>query len=284
MTGFASASCPTNTVTIVADIKCVNHRYLDLHFKIPEELRQYEIQFRRTLADSLKRGKVECKISINQNHDSAERKISPTSYEQLTGIRAKRHQSIIQKANKLSVNEILKWPGAIQEDSIELETIAGAAKQALTSAITALNVARNEEGDKLKKIVQAKTIHINQLIQDVKPLIPTIISSYETKLKDRIKHLDTEISDDRIAQEIVIHSTKVDVEEEIQRLEAHTSSLLEILESKEAQGKRLDFLMQELNREANTLGSKSTSIGTTNIAMELKIAIEQIREQVQNIE
>jgi uncharacterized protein (TIGR00255 family) len=188
------------------------------------------------------------------------------------------------EANKLSVNEILKWPGAIQEDPIELETIAGAAKQALTSAITDLNVARNEEGDKLKKIVQAKTIHVNQLIQDVKPPIPTIISSYETKLKDRIKHLDTEISDDRIAQEIVIHSTKVDVEEEIQRLEAHTSSLLEILESKEAQGKRLDFLMQELNREANTLGSKSTSIGTTNIAMELKIAIEQIREQVQNIE
>jgi uncharacterized protein (TIGR00255 family) len=283
MTGFASASCPTNTVTIVADIKCVNHRYLDLHFKIPEELRQYEIQFRRTLADSLKRGKVECKISINQNHDSAERKISPLVMRNLQEL----ERSVTKhypEANKLSVNEILKWPGAIQEDPIELETIAGAAKQALTSAITDLNVARNEEGDKLKKIVQAKTIHINQLIQDVKPLIPTIISSYETKLKDRIKHLDTEISDDRIAQEIVIHSTKVDVEEEIQRLEAHTSSLLEILESKEAQGKRLDFLMQELNREANTLGSKSTSIGTTNIAMELKIAIEQIREQVQNIE
>jgi uncharacterized protein (TIGR00255 family) len=283
MTGFASASCPTNTVTIVADIKCVNHRYLDLQFKIPEELRQYEIQFRRTLADSLKRGKVECKISINQNHDSAERKISPLVMRNLQEL----ERSVTKhypEANKLSVNEILKWPGAIQEDPIELETIAGAAKQALTSAITDLNVARNEEGDKLKKIVQAKTIHINQLIQDVKPLIPTIISSYETKLKDRIKHLDTEISDDRIAQEIVIHSTKVDVEEEIQRLEAHTSSLLEILESKEAQGKRLDFLMQELNREANTLGSKSTSIGTTNIAMELKIAIEQIREQVQNIE
>ena len=228
MTGFASASCPTNTVTIVADIKCVNHRYLDLHFKIPEELRQYEIQFRRTLAYSLKRGKVECKISINQNHDSAERKISPLVMRNLQEL----ERSVTKhypEANKLSVNEILKWPGAIQEDSIELETIAGAAKQALTSAITALNVARNEEGDKLKKIVQAKTIHINQLIQDVKPLIPTIISSYETKLKDRIKHLDTEISDDRIAQEIVIHSTKVDVEEEIQRLEAHTSSLLEIL-------------------------------------------------------
>ena len=283
MTGFASASCPTNTVTIVADIKCVNHRYLDLHFKIPEELRQYEIQFRRTLADSLKRGKVECKISINQNHDSAERKISPLVMRNLQEL----ERSVTKhypEANKLSVNDILKWPGAIQEDSTELETIAGAAKQALTSAITDLNVARNDEGDKLKKIIQEKTTHINQLIQDVKPLIPTIISSYETKLKDRIKHLDTEISDDRIAQEIVIHSTKIDVEEEIQRLEAHTSSLLEILESKEAQGKRLDFLMQELNREANTLGSKSTSIGTTNIAMELKIAIEQIREQVQNIE
>ena len=283
MTGFASASCPTNTVTIVADIKCVNHRYLDLHFKIPEELRQYEIQFRRTLADSLKRGKVECKISINQNHDSADRKISPLVMRNLQEL----ERSVTKhypEANKLSVNDILKWPGAIQEDSTELETIAGAAKQALTSAITDLNVARNDEGDKLKKIIQEKTTHINQLIQDVKPLIPTIISSYETKLKDRIKHLDTEISDDRIAQEIVIHSTKIDVEEEIQRLEAHTSSLLEILESKEAQGKRLDFLMQELNREANTLGSKSTSIGTTNIAMELKIAIEQIREQVQNIE
>jgi uncharacterized protein (TIGR00255 family) len=283
MTGFASASCPTNTVTIVADIKCVNHRYLDLHFKIPEELRQYEIQFRRTLADSLKRGKVECKISINQNHDSADRKISPLVMRNLQEL----ERSVTKhypEAKKLSVNDILKWPGAIQEDSTELETIAGAAKQALTSAITDLNVARNDEGDKLKKIIQEKTTHINQLIQDVKPLIPTIISSYETKLKDRIKHLDTEISDDRIAQEIVIHSTKIDVEEEIQRLEAHTSSLLEILESKEAQGKRLDFLMQELNREANTLGSKSTSIGTTNIAMELKIAIEQIREQVQNIE
>ena len=103
-------------------------------------------------------------------------------------------------------------------------------------------------------------------------------------MRDRIKQLDIEIADDRIAQEIVMHSTKVDVEEEIQRLEAHTSSLLKILETKDAQGKKLDFLMQELNREANTLGSKSTNIGTTNIAMELKVAIEQIREQVQNIE
>ena len=283
MTGFASASCPINTVTIVADIKCVNHRYLDLHFKIPEELRQYEIQFRRTLANSLKRGKVECKISITPNHDSADQKVSPLVMRNLQELErsvTKHHP----EANKLSVNDILKWPGAIQENSIEVETIVAAAKQALACAITELNVARNEEGDKLKKMIQQKTIHINQLIQDVKPLIPTIISSYETKLKDRIKHLDTEISDDRIAQEIVIHSTKVDVEEEIQRLEAHTSSLLKILESEEAQGKRLDFLMQELNREANTLGSKSTSIGTTNIAMELKIAIEQIREQVQNIE
>jgi uncharacterized protein (TIGR00255 family) len=182
------------------------------------------------------------------------------------------------------VNDILRWPGSIQEDSIEIETIAEAAKHALTSAIRDLNIARNEEGNKLKKIIQDKTFHINDLIQQVKPLIPTIISSYETKLKDRIKHLDIEISDDRVAQEVVIHSTKVDVEEEIQRLEAHTSSLLEILDSKGAQGKKLDFLMQELNREANTLGSKSTSIGTTNIAMDLKVAIEQIREQVQNIE
>ena len=283
MTGFASASCPTDTVTIVADIKCVNHRYLDLHFKIPEELRQYEIQFRRTLTDSLKRGKVECKISINQNHHSAEQKISPQVMKNLQEL----ERSVTKhypKANKLSVNDILRWPGSIQEDSIEVETIAEAAKHALTSAIRDLNIARNEEGNKLKKIIQDKTFHINDLIQQVKPLIPTIISSYETKLRDRIKHLDIEISDDRIAQEVVIHSTKVDVEEEIQRLEAHTSSLLEILDSKGAQGKKLDFLMQELNREANTLGSKSTSIGTTNIAMELKVAIEQIREQVQNIE
>ena len=283
MTGFASASCTTDNVTIVADIKCVNHRYLDLHFKIPEELRQYEIQFRRTLTDSLKRGKVECKISINQNHNSAEQRISPQVMKNLQELE-RSVTTQYPEANKLSVNDILRWPGAIQEQPIEIEAIADAAKQALTSAIHDLNIARNEEGTKLKQIIQDKTDHIKKLIQDVKPLVPTIISSYETKLRDRIKQLDIEIADDRIAQEIVMHSTKVDVEEEIQRLEAHTSSLLKILETKDAQGKKLDFLMQELNREANTLGSKSTNIGTTNIAMELKVAIEQIREQVQNIE
>ena len=283
MTGFASASCLINSLAIVADIKCVNHRYLDLHFKIPEELRQYEIQFRRTLTDHLKRGKVECKISINQNHCSAEQRISPQVMRNLQEL----EQSVTTHypgAHKLSVNDILRWPGAIQEDPIELKAIADGAKHALISAIHDLTIARNEEGDQLKKIIQDKTSHIRKLIQDAKPLIPAIISSYEVKLKDRIRQLDIEVSEDRIAQEIVIHSTKVDIEEEIQRLEVHTSSLLEILESDEAQGKKLDFLMQELNREANTLGSKSSNIGTTNIAMELKVTIEQIREQVQNIE
>jgi len=283
MTGFATASCTTEFATIVTDIKCVNHRYLDLQFKIPEELRQHEVKFRRTLADFLKRGKVECKISINQNHDSAQKQVSNQVLQNLK----KLEQNVAAQcpeAARLSINDILRWPGAIQENSIELETLVTAAEEALSAAISELNIARNEEGEKLKKIIQEKTNRINFLIQDVKPRIPEIVSSYEIKLKDRIKQLNIEASEDRIAQEVVMYSTKVDIEEEIQRLEAHTSSLLDILESKEAQGKKLDFLMQELNREANTLGAKSTNIGTTNIAMELKVAIEQIREQVQNIE
>ncbi|MDC1312340.1 YicC family protein [Burkholderiales bacterium] len=284
MTGFASASCPINSVTIVADIKCVNHRYLDLHFKIPEELRQYEIQFRRTIADHLKRGKVECKISINQNHDSAKQTI--LSSQVMRNLQELEQSVTAQypEAHKLSVNDILRWPGAIQENPVELKAIADAAKHALTSAIHDLNISRNEEGRQLKQIIQAKTSLIKKLIQDVKPLVPAIISSYEAKLKDRIEQLDIEVSQDRIAQELVVHSNKVDIEEEIQRLEVHVSSLLEILDSDEAQGKKLDFLMQELNREANTLGSKSSNIGATNIALELKVTIEQIREQVQNIE
>jgi len=283
MTGFASASCTTKFATIVTDIKCVNHRYLDLQFKIPEELRQYEVKFRRTLADFLKRGKVECKISISQNHDLVSKKISNQVLQNLKTL----EQTLAThcpEAAKLSINDILCWPGAIQEESMEIEILVAAAEEALSTAISELSIARNEEGKKLKKIIQEKANRIKVLIQDVKPRITDIVASYETKLKDRIKQLNIEFSEDRIAQEVVMYSIKVDIEEEIHRLEAHTSSLLDILESKEAQGKKLDFLMQELNREANTLGSKSTNIETTNIAMELKVAIEQIREQVQNIE
>ena len=283
MTGFASASCTTKFATIVTDIKCVNHRYLDLQFKIPEELRQYEIKFRRSLVDSLKRGKVECKISINNNHDSGSKKVSD---QVLKNLKALEETVTAQcpEAIRLSVNDILRWPGAIQEESMGLETLITAAEEAIGAAIKELNIARNEEGAKLKKIIQEKANHIKALVQNIKPRIPEIVASYEAKLKDRIKLLNIDASEERIAQEVVMYSTKVDIEEEIQRLEAHTSSLLDILESREAQGKKLDFLMQELNREANTLGSKSTNAETTNIAMELKVTIEQIREQVQNIE
>ena len=282
MTGFASASCTTKFATIVTDIKCVNHRYLDLQFKIPEELRQYEIKFRRSLVDSLKRGKVECKISINNNHDTGSKKVSD---QVLKNLKALEETVAAQcpEAIRLSVNDILRWPGAIQEESMGLETLITAAEEAIGAAIKELNIARNEEGAKLKKIIQEKANHIKALVQDIKPRIPEIVASYEAKLKDRIKLLNIDASEERIAQEVVMYSTKVDIEEEIQRLEAHTSSLLDILESREAQGKKLDFLMQELNREANTLGSKSTNAETTNIAMELKVTIEQIREQVQNI-
>ena len=283
MTGFATASHPANSVTVAVDIKCVNHRYLDLHFKIPEELRPYEIQFRRTLADFLHRGKVECKISINPNHDSLEQKISTEVLNNLFSLEQE-VTSQYPKAAKLSVNDILRWPGAIQQDTTDLKTIFSASQGALVEASQQLNLARNEEGGKLQQIIQEKIQNINNLVQSIKPLIPTIISSYEKKLTARISQLDSEISEDRIAQEMVMHSTKVDIEEEIQRLEAHISSVLSILSSNGPQGKKLDFLMQELNREANTLGSKSTNIGTTNIAMDLKVTIEQIREQVQNIE
>ena len=283
MTGFGSSSANIEQVAIVVDLKSVNHRYLDIQFKIPEELRSREIIFKQIITARAKRGKIECRISINKNANHIG---SEVSYPALHSLRAMEEKilDLDPTIRKLSMNEILRWPSILQEETIKPEALHNICDEAVEQAAKKLQTAKIDEGRKLKQIVLEKTKNVADLVDKVTPEASNNVAIFEEKLKNKIDKLDIEINEERIAQEIVIFSSKIDIEEEIQRLKVHVSSIGQILESNETQGKRLDFLMQELNREANTLGSKAASIETTNTAMELKVIIEQIREQVQNIE
>ena len=284
MTGYAAQEKSVDNATLILELRAVNSRYLDLHFKLDDNLRSLEPLMRELIGEQLSRGKIECKLNLMARTSAQQAaQIDPAMLQQLAAMQATAQQHFPQ-SRELSVADILRWPGVLISEANGESKLVDEVKSLLQVGLQALNASRMREGEKLKALILERLAQIEQLVATVKPLLPTLTQEYqaklEAKLNDSLKNLDPE----RLAQELVLFAQRIDVDEELSRLIAHISEVKRILNSDAPAGKRLDFLMQELNREANTLGSKSVAVETTKVSMELKVLIEQMREQIQNIE
>lgn len=284
MTGFAALEQSLENATLLLELRAVNSRYLDLHFKLDENLRGMEPTIRELITTALSRGKIECKLNLIQR--AAVNQPSQLD-EKLTEQLALMQQTALQyfpKSNALSIADVLRWPGVVVSNAANSEALTEAVKSLVSVGLLELNASRQREGEKLKAIILEKLVSIDALVARVKPLLPKLNKEYQEKLTLKLNESLKSIDQDRLAQELVLFAQRIDVDEELGRLSTHVSEVRRILNSDAPAGKRLDFLMQELNREANTLGSKSVSVETTQVSMELKVLIEQMREQIQNIE
>lgn len=284
MTGFAALEQPLESATLLLELRAVNSRYLDLHFKLDENLRSLEPVIRELIGAQLSRGKIECKINLIQRAQSNQTmQLDENLMQQLAamGVQAQLH---FPHSSPMSVADVLRWPGVVLNNVMSHETLAEDVKKLVGQGLQDLNASREREGEKLKALILDRLSQIELLVEKVKPLLPALSKEYQEKLVNKLQDSLKNIDQERIAQELVLFAQRIDVDEELTRLTAHISEVKRILNSSAPAGKRLDFLMQELNREANTLGSKSVSVQTTQVSMELKVLIEQMREQIQNVE
>lgn len=283
MTGYASHELNMPDAVLIIELKSVNHRYLELQLKLDESLRTFESTVREQLQAKLGRGKVDCRMSLKQ--DQAGAPLGTLNQHAVQKI-AEHMQQAAQYFNEVqAVNllDILGMPGVIQGEKTDSQALAQALKTTLDGTLNALLEARAREGEKLEALILVRLAEVAALVQGVKPMLPAFIKAYQDKLTQKLQEAMV-ADDERVRQEIVLFAQRIDVDEELARLEAHVGEVKRILKKGGAVGKQLDFLMQEMNREANTLGSKSVSIETTQVSMQLKVLIEQMREQIQNIE
>lgn len=284
MTGFAALEQPLESATLLLELRAVNSRYLDLHFKLDENLRAFEPLIREQISAQLSRGKIECKVNLIQRAQANQAtQLDEALMQQLSAMQEKAKVHFPQ-SRELSMADILRWPGVVLSDAIGQDTLLEDVKKLVQQGLQDLNASRAREGDKLKTLILDRISQIEGLVEKVKPLLPALTKEYQAKLENKLQETLKSIDPERVAQELVLFAQRIDVDEELTRLTAHVSEVKRILNSDAPAGKRLDFLMQELNREANTLGSKSVSVQTTQVSMELKVLIEQMREQIQNIE
>jgi len=305
MTGYGSASRPVSLgAGIVADLqvecRAVNSRFLDLGFRLPDECRGAEPLLREMATQALARGKVEFRAAWRINaHSSAvapSKATSTLNHERLAALQALQTEVLktFPQAGDLRMADVLRWPGVVNEPRGEEEGWIGATAEAAKAALDALMASRAAEGSALVGVLHAITQQMQAIIASLEPRIPEYVQQYQDKLSARLaESLASQTPDngvvpaevlDRIRQEVVLYAVKIDVAEEFARLKTHLQAVATALKGKGPVGKRLDFLMQELNREANTLSSKSVSDECTAAAVELKLLIEQMREQVQNLE
>jgi len=283
MTAFARTDDQTQLASYTWEIRSVNSRYLELHFRLPDALRAIEGPLREQLRTRLSRGKVECHLKFSPNQNQQALSINEDLVAQINQAADQVH-GVIGPGNALDALEILKWPGVINQGNLDMEQANSEALTSFNDALTQLIDMRQREGDALSSFIQQRLVSIDEQVQKVKAVLPDILNAQRQTLKSKIDELVEKADPDRLEQEMVIILQKADVDEELDRLEAHLEEVTRILKQKGPIGRRLDFMMQELNREANTLSSKSISHITTQIAVELKVLIEQMREQVQNIE
>ena len=284
MTGYALETAELAAGSLSVEIRAVNSRYLDLSFRMAEDFRPLEPQLRERIGRAVKRGKLECRIGF-QPRVSTGLPDAPNAalLEQLIAL-ADAVRARATDAAPLSVAEILRWPGMLGETRLDLDALHAAVLDLADRALRELDASRAREGAKLKTILQERIAAIRGHTAALAPRLPEIVNAYRDKLTRRMEELLATPERDRIAQEVALYAQKIDVDEELGRLESHLTEVERVLEAGGAAGKRLDFLMQELNREANTLGSKAVTAELAQVSVELKVLIEQMREQVQNIE
>ena len=288
MTSFARVQESSDAGTITWEIRSVNHRYLETGFKLPEDFRYLEPEIRKRVGQHLTRGKVDLGLRY-KIEDSAQGEIS-LNEDLVLKLREVEQEvlNIVHEGSKLSVSDILSWPGVIRDDDRDMAPLAELAMASLDGALTQLLASREEEGRALDELIRTRCAKISEIVAEVRELRPKMLAAlrekWEAGLEEKLAQWRDSASESRLEQELVMLAQKLDVDEELDRLDTHIAEVLKVLKRKEAVGRRLDFLMQELNREANTLGSKSQDSKTTQLTVDLKVLIEQMREQVQNIE
>jgi len=284
MTGFAAEAAELPGLSLTIELRSVNHRFLDVTVKLPDEFRHLEPVLRERLTGELKRGKVECRVAVNRTSPGAATlAVDAARVEQLANA-AMLVQRTIPSAAPLSVNEILRWPGVMAEPSIPPDELTAKVTALVDQALTDLAASRRREGAKVQAVLAASCDGIEAQVVRVTPRIPAIHAAFNEKLALRLREAGLDPNEDRLKQEFAVFATKIDVAEELSRLTTHVAEVRRVLAAGGSAGKRLDFLAQELHREANTLGSKSVDAEVSQAALELKVLIEQMREQVQNVE
>ena len=284
MTGFARQSAETAIGTLTWELRAVNHRYLDVQFRMPEELRPKEQVFKQRLGETLKRGKVECSLHYRRADAQRNKLQLDRDLVALIGERVDDLRKLLPETAALNPVDILRWPGVIQEPEIDTEPLFDEASQLFDEALAAIGEMRASEGSRIAAMLESRCKDIGVLSESVRKRLPEVLSSARSRQQERIDKLDVDADPERLEVELALIAQKLDVDEELDRLDSHLVEIRSVLQSDEPVGRRLDFLMQELNREANTLGSKSADAETTKAAVELKVLIEQMREQIQNVE
>ena len=284
MTGFAVQTRDLGGVSLHLELRSVNSRYLDLGFRIVDDLRAAEPAIRERISARLGRGKVECRLNLQAGH-AAPRSMALNAalLDQLADAQATLRARFADAA-PLSVNELLRWPGMLADDSLGFDEMLPAIVALTHAALDDLVATRRREGEKLADMIRERVARMRELVAVATPRMPAVVVEYQERLTAKLRDAVASLDEDRIRQEVALYAQRIDVAEELTRLVTHLDEVERILKAGGAAGKRLDFLMQELNREANTLASKSPATDITGIAMEMKVLIEQMREQVQNLE
>jgi len=284
MTAFARVQQSEKFGTLTWELRSVNSRYLDINCRMPEDFRAQEGRVRECINKRLQRGKIECGLRF----------IPGLAIETGLAVNDALVKSLINACQQINTRlhqpseinpvDLLNWPGVVAEPEQDFKVIYAASEQLLQKALDELIENRLREGERMRELIQNRCAGMQQIIDKVRQQLPQIQQHYREKLTARLDELNTSVDRERLEQELVFLAQKMDVDEELDRLDAHLTELCDVLDRDEAVGRRLDFLMQELNREANTLGSKSADLSTTQASVELKVLIEQMREQIQNIE
>ena len=284
MTGFARDSVESDIGTLTWELRAVNHRYLDIQFRLPDEMRPWEQNFRQQVSAELNRGKVECALHFRRAFDQQSEIEINTELVELISTRIKEMSAELPATGAVNPFDVMRWPGVVQQAEIDAEPLFTEAEKLLGSTLTAIRSMRANEGSRIADMLASRCADIESISRSVRARMPEVLEAARVKQRERVEKLDIEADPGRLEMELALIAQKLDVDEELDRLDSHIVEIRDVLQREEPVGRRLDFLMQELNREANTLGSKSNDTETTKAAVELKVLIEQMREQVQNVE
>jgi uncharacterized protein (TIGR00255 family) len=283
MTGYAVASADSPRGALNLELRSVNSRFLDLQFRVAEELRATEPLLRELISARISRGKVDCRLSFGSSASTTPQQLNLQAVQQLRALAAEAAKAF-PGAAPLRTADVLRWPGVLAEAAIDEERTRAVLADLCRRALDELAAARAREGAKLAAALLERVAEMRQRLAEVAPLVPEAVAAHRAKLAERLREVLEAGVEERIRTEIALFAAKSDVDEEITRLAAHLDEVARVLGKGGAAGKRLDFLAQELNREANTLAAKAAGLKIADCALELKLLIEQIREQVQNIE
>ena len=283
MTAFARNTTDFPWGSVTCELRSVNHRFLETGFRLPETLRQVEMSLREIARKKLSRGKVDCSIQLAFNSTDATVSADLTLAKQYIEL-AQQLAGQIDNPAAISPLDIMRWPGVLKEQDVESEHLQTAAIETFKLTVSQLLEGRQREGDKLADMIEQRLVGIQEQTTIVRENLPDILAHQRTRLEEKMADMKSQLDENRLEQEMVIIANRTDVDEELDRLDVHIAEIRRVLQSSDSIGRRLDFLMQELNREANTLGSKSIAGVTTQASVELKVLIEQMREQIQNLE